>query len=146
MHGKHLEKKQWGKSNITPVEPSAPNHPQTNQFHGEETKAIILPRRGYNIQKIVMEELKSTINALTKIKAPGPDEVTSERMQAIIEESALEMILKLLNQWWEEEEVEQEVTQARVASIYKKKKLGTTGELQTNLTTKPTSHNSCTHN
>ena len=68
---------------------------------------------------ITMSELMAAIRRLKRGKAPGPDEIPMEFYKEL-QETNLEHILELLNEWWAEEEVPTQVLQARVVLIFKK--------------------------
>ena len=68
-----------------------------------------------------MKELNAVIKKLKRRKAPGPDEIPTEILKEMDEENR-EIIRELLNIWWREEEIPEEMLRARVVMIYKKGK------------------------
>ena len=67
-----------------------------------------------------MQELKGIIERLKKGKAPGPDDITTELLMDIEDEHILEGMLEMINQWWTSGEIPDDITIARVVSIYEK--------------------------
>ena len=66
-----------------------------------------------------MEELIWAIRKLKRNKAAGPDGVPIDVYKEMNAEQ-LELVLKLLNQWWNGEEMPPEVTQANVILMFMK--------------------------
>ena len=75
--------------------------------------------------EIEQEELDRAIKKLKYRKSGGPDETTVEIFKAMDEDSRQE-VRKLLNKWWNTEEIEKEALRARVVHLYKK---GNTSDL-----------------
>ena len=73
----------------------------------------------YDLEKIKMGELISVVKKAKRRKAAGPDEVPMEIIKEMDDDNK-ELILELLNQWWENEEIPKEQLQARIALIFKK--------------------------
>ena len=66
-----------------------------------------------------MKELRQTIKKLKRRKTPGPDEVPMECFKELGKTGLME-VLHILNKWWgNEEEMPEEVCQARIALIFK---------------------------
>eukprot|EP00973_Karenia_brevis_P031054 4283832-Karenia_brevis.AAC.1 len=63
-----------------------------------------------------MEKLKEVIRKFKRHKSPGPDLIPMEIFKEMTDEN-LEEIRGLLNLWWAEEAIPEEVLQARVALI-----------------------------
>ena len=96
------------------------NNSQTQEQEQFSTEQI---HRGqpYNTRKITMKELITTIKRFKRRQTPGPDEIPIETFKELGRIGLVE-ILNMLNKWWEEEEEEmpEEVCQARIALIKKK--------------------------
>ena len=116
----YLEQIQWGATETNPQAQPTTRH--TEEYHGEHKRKTLATGR-YRNGRITKQELKFAIANLKKGKASGPDELTSEMIQAIESEENLEIlddILDILNEWWENEDTPEELTKATIASIYKK--------------------------
>ena len=72
-----------------------------------------------------MWELKRVVNKLKRRKAAGPDGVPMELIKEL-DEGIMERVLEVLNQWWREEIIPEDVLKARVVLIFKK---GNTGNM-----------------
>lgn len=59
------------------------------------------------------------IKRLKRRKAPGPDEVPMEVFKEL-DELNLKWVQEMLNQWWNEEDIPEEMLRAIIALIYKK--------------------------
>ena len=66
-----------------------------------------------------------TIKKLKNRKSGGPDDTAVEMFKAM-EEDARKEVLRILNNWWQEEKIDNEALRARVVHIYKK---GNTNDL-----------------
>ena len=64
-----------------------------------------------------MEELRAAIKQLKQYKSGGPDLTTVEIFKAMSEEPR-EEVRKLLNQWWNNEQIDPEALRGRVVHIY----------------------------
>ena len=51
--------------------------------------------------------------------APGPDEITVDILKGMNDEN-LDVIRQLINQWWTEQTIPEDLTLAKVVSLYKK--------------------------
>ena len=63
--------------------------------------------------------MKQTIKKIKRRKATGPDEIPMELFKEM-NDDCIEEITKLLNLWWEKEDIPEETLRARVVLIYKK--------------------------
>ena len=68
---------------------------------------------------ISLEEFELVIKRMTRSKAPGPDNITTDWLKNLDEENRI-IILAMINHWWENEYIPTEMEEARVASLYKK--------------------------
>ena len=59
------------------------------------------------------------IEKLKRRKAPGPDGIPTELLKQMTNDNK-RGLLRLLQKWWREEDIEEEELQARVVLIYKK--------------------------
>ena len=68
--------------------------------------------------KNTMKELRQIIKIFKRRKTPWPDEIPIECYKEL-GEAGLKEILGILNKWWEkEDEMPEEVCQARIAHIF----------------------------
>ena len=74
---------------------------------------------GIDVGPIRIDELMRAIRKMKRRKAPGPDQVPIELFKEMYSHNLAE-ILNLLNEWWEKEEVPEEILLARVVLIFKK--------------------------
>ena len=72
------------------------------------------------MEDITYQELLEVIKKIKKGKAPGPDEVPMEIFKQM-NKGNLEEILKIINKWWNEEEIPEEQLKARIVLIFKNK-------------------------
>ena len=72
-----------------------------------------------DIADINMDELFWAIRKLKRNKAPGPDNIPIEFFKEM-QEPQLQIILELINKWWNGEPIPAELTQAQVILLYKK--------------------------
>ena len=80
-----------------------------------------------------MEELIKVIKKIKRRrKATGPDNIHTELIKEL-DELNLEPLLKILQEWWRNENITQDDLQARIVLIYKK-------ETHTNLKTTDQCH------
>ena len=96
-----------------------------NEDRPERRPKIIVENKNYNDGEITLEEVRRILKKIKRRKAPGPDEIPMEAFKEMDDEN-LEKIVKMLNEWWSEEDVPEETLQARVVLIFKK---GDTGNL-----------------
>ena len=82
----------------------------------ENRQKIINEDLTMNEGKITMEELTAIIRKLKRRKAPGPDEIPIEFFKELTEE-LLESMLKIINEWWEQENIPEETMRAKVVLI-----------------------------
>ena len=68
---------------------------------------------------ITMDELDRVVRKLKRNKSPGPDDITTDWVKDLDAECR-QLLLELLNEWWNNESMTEEMDQARVASLYKK--------------------------
>ena len=83
----------------------------------------------FNADPITIEELNQVIKEVMRGKASGPDDISFDFVK-VLNETPREKLLVMLNDWWHEEELPNEILQSRVASLYKKethRNLATTG-------------------
>ena len=66
-----------------------------------------------------MDEIKTAIKTMANNKAGGIDKCTAEVLKCL-DDSNLEEIAKILTDYWDKEAVPEEMTHARVVSLYKK--------------------------
>ena len=66
-----------------------------------------------------MKEIKDTVKRMKRKKACGPDEIPMEMIKEL-DDTNLEKLHTLLEQWWKNETMPIEETRARVVSIFKK--------------------------
>ena len=56
---------------------------------------------------------------MSRGKSPGPDEITTDWLKDLDKHNK-HLLLELLNSWWDDERLPKEMSEARVASLYKK--------------------------
>ena len=69
---------------------------------------------------LLMQDLKQVLECFKKGKTPGPDDITTDLLKDIDNDDLLEKMLKLINEWWISGDIPDEITLARVVSLYKK--------------------------
>ena len=122
----YLSEEQWGIKRKTAIlaqeqEKEEPPKKRTRKIDtAKNTEAQ------YNIDKITIEEIWTTINKYKRRKAPGPDEIPMELFKEM-DDKCIELIGETLNEWWNEEDIPTETLKARVVLIYKK---GNTGKYE----------------
>ena len=106
----YFEKVQWARNEI-------------DQQRRETPDAEPIYDAGADVKQepFTKEELNEAISRLKNNKTPGPNKVTSELIKLLSGE-AREKPRELLNTCWEEEELFEEMNQADLAVIYKKRK------------------------
>ena len=60
-----------------------------------------------------MKELKDILKQFKRRKSPGPDEVPMEIFKSM-NELNLDEVIKILNEWWNEEYIPEEQLEARI--------------------------------
>ena len=105
MAATYLEEKQWSK--------------HTHETQPLPTNKIISREVIMNTEEIALIETQAAVKKLKNHKSGGPDGITTEAFKAMDDE-ALAMVTELMNEWWKNEKLEDEVLQARVVHIYKK--------------------------
>ena len=78
--------------------------------------AFIKEKLEFNTGRITMEELETYIKKTKYGKAPGPDGIPMEFFKALDDDMKHE-ILSILNKWWSEENIPEEVLTARVVLL-----------------------------
>jgi len=73
----------------------------------------------FNTEPITMDELNEVIKEVMRGKASGPDDISFDFVKVLNETLRAEVLI-MLNDWWHEEELPNELLQSRVASLYKK--------------------------
>ena len=91
----------------------------TNSWPEEEYPEIVTEDLSLNEGPITKDELISIIKRLKRRKTPGPDETSIELFKELDSDN-LQQILELLNQWWAERTVPEEILKARLVLIFKK--------------------------
>ena len=86
----------------------------------QKLEKITKQKQNYNLDEITYQELIAVIKKFKKGKAPGPDEVPMEIFKQM-NKGNLEEILKIINKWWNEEEIPEEQLRARIVLIFKNK-------------------------
>ena len=66
-----------------------------------------------------MDELNEVIKEVMRGRASGPDDISFDFVKVLNETLRAEVLI-MLNDWWHEEELPNELLQSRVASLYKK--------------------------
>jgi len=93
---------------------------ESNIGNGKElNKEIINKNIKFNVGPIKMKELMAAIKKLKRNRAPGPDGLTSEFFKELDYLNRI-YVLKLLNDWWIGEEIDEEELMANVVMIFKK--------------------------
>ena len=82
---------------------------------------IVETELDYNVGPITRAELRSVITKMKRRKSPGPDEVPLELFKEM-DDINLDRTLALLNEWWDGEDLPQEIAYARVTSTHFKKR------------------------
>ena len=110
----YLRDTQWGK--------------EAQWIEGERDKRTIVSKNKemYNRGLMTLEEIKETVRKLKRGKVRGPDGIPMDVFKEM-DEDGLRVILDTLNEWWEEENMEEEMLRARIILIFKK---GDTSKLQ----------------
>eukprot|EP00973_Karenia_brevis_P079568 11040260-Karenia_brevis.AAC.1 len=113
----YLEKKQWGDYLQADDEFQLGYLLQPNNegyyVHNEDIF------HKFNLGRITAKEVKEAIKTMANNKAGGTDGTTIEILKCLDEDN-LEEIAEVLNIYWAEEKVPDELTHARVVSLYKK--------------------------
>jgi len=78
-----------------------------------------IPDLPYITHEITLEEIVEQVKRLKRNRATGPDEIPLDVFKELTEDN-LELIRKLINIWWETEQIDPEFLQATVCLIYKK--------------------------
>ena len=73
----------------------------------------------YDISDIEQYEVYDAINTLKKRKAPGPDGITNELIQAL-QDTGVAYLTELYREWWNHKKISTEATHANVFQIFKK--------------------------
>ena len=66
-----------------------------------------------------MKEFTEILQKLKRHKSPGPDQIPTEFFKELNETNKT-ALLELINEWWNNETIEEEALQARVVLIYNK--------------------------
>ena len=93
---------------------------------------------GIKEDKTTMKELRTILKKFKNHKAPGPDRVTVEMFKQLTINN-LDIVLHMLNECWENERIPQCMTEANVASLFKK------GDTQNLANYRPISLLNCTY-
>jgi len=80
---------------------------------------ILCSNLAFDVGPITLKELREVIKKFKRRKAPGPDNVPIEVFKEM-DDVNLERILDILNSWWTQEEVPEDLLQSRVVLIFKK--------------------------
>ena len=110
----YLSEVQWGKPkprDYTPDEEHYLNWMHSGQMNTQPGN--------FNTDPITIEELNHVIKEVMRGKASGPDDISFDFVK-VFNETLREEILIMLNDWWREESLPDELLQSRVASLYKK--------------------------
>ena len=91
-------------------------------FHGQ---LIIEAALLYDIGEITLKELRDIIKRFKRRKSPGPDEILMKAYKEMDDE-CLRLVLELLNEWWRNEAIPEEMLRSRIVLIFKK---GNTSDL-----------------
>lgn len=107
-----------------PASPPAPGGcapPAAGERAGREKgkDKIHTQELGMATGKITMTELAWAINKLKRAKAAGPDGVPTDCYKEM-DRHQLQIVLDMLNEWWETGHIPTEATQANVILLYKK--------------------------
>ena len=70
--------------------------------------------------EMTMQELMGIIDLFKKGKALGPDNITTDFLKDLEHEEIRTHMLDLINQWWTTGDTPDDITLARVVSLYKK--------------------------
>ena len=117
----YLAKDQWGKKEKPMTDKEKRQREEvikiTNQVltEGREKYRHVQ----WNTEPPNLTELKEIIKKFKKGKAPGPDGITTDFLKDLNDE-ALEEIRKMVAKWWKSKEIPNNITLARVVSLYKK--------------------------
>lgn len=112
----YLETKQWGTA------------AEEGEHMNGPTPAPVIPKYGcmktetlkqFNTGSITIEEIVSRLKRLKRRKAPGPDNIPKEVLIELDEQN-LEELRKIMQLWWDMEDIPEEELRARVVLIYKK--------------------------
>jgi len=110
----YLSQVQWGKPEHTEYTPDEQRYLQW--VHSGQ---INTQPGNFNTDPITIEELNQVIKEVMRGKASGPDDISFDFVE-ILNETLREELLVMLNDWWREEELPNDLLQSRVASLYKK--------------------------
>ena len=69
--------------------------------------------------EFAMAELLFNYSKVENNKAPGPDTITAEQLTCL-GDSNLKLLLALVNRWWEEGIIDEELELANIISLFKK--------------------------
>ena len=79
----------------------------------DKKERIIKANYKYQTEEITLEELRETIKKFKRRKATGPDELPMEAFKEMDDENMI-LFTELLNKWWNEEDIPEEVLEARI--------------------------------
>ena len=110
----YFSKEQWGKKKRKQADTTLEGRERKEKVdHCKNTET------DYDLSDITITEVKDVIKKFKDRKAPGPDEIPMEVFKEM-DDKCIQEILKLINQWWKEEDIPEETLRARVVLIYKK--------------------------
>ena len=104
-----LGKEIWGEAHPTPQE----------LVHQIASDSLVTDDLRMNTGEITLSELEGAIRKLQRGKAAGPDGLPIDIFKEL-NPNGQNMILHLLNTWWNGEQLSPEITQAHVVLIFKK--------------------------
>lgn len=108
---KYLAEQQWGVNNN--------DQPHRAGSHTLSNRKIVNMDLGINESEITLGEVDWAIRKLKRSKAPGPDHTPMEFYKELQEDNK-QMLLELVNTWWNNEHTPPDVLMARVVMIFKK--------------------------
>ena len=105
----YLEEVQWG------------TEEENNLFDRNEWRSTNCNQRnnGGNTSEFNLQEIREILRAMKRNKASGPDEIPMEVFKLMNDEN-LEVLVDIINEWWNQSTFPENLLNALVASLYKK--------------------------
>jgi len=80
---------------------------------------IIHEKLGYDLEPPTLKEITQVIKQMKKNKSPGPDGIPMELFKEMDVDN-LTTVLSIIRNWWQKEDMPEELLHAKVALLYKK--------------------------
>ena len=117
----YLEKRHWGYREASINEEEAERSNRLKEFILNTILEEKAKFSGASLKTgpLTLEEMKAIRKKAKRGKTPGPDNMTTDEIKDL-DNATLEWLRQIINQWWETGNFPEEVTRARVVSLYKK--------------------------